>query len=113
MCIPGSLTCEDIAKDNNCDADFVAKPQGPDAQSLGSYCGMTCKKCEEGRSFCVDRAVPGGLSGKHSFRALILSLGSSQPIQNMFNDVRACTLRRRQLVIEVKGMFKLPVHPIT
>ncbi|KAF5840653.1 hypothetical protein DUNSADRAFT_16026, partial [Dunaliella salina] len=63
---PGNYTCAGIKEQGSCDAAFVASPTEPHAQALGSYCGVTCGRCTEGEAFCVDRAVPGGLSGGKS-----------------------------------------------
>jgi hypothetical protein len=69
-CVPccahwaGALTCAQVRQSGQCSSASLAQPSNPMAASIGGYCAVSCGRCVEGNPVCVDRAAPGGLSGK-------------------------------------------------
>ena len=65
-CLVGTGSCAQLRARGKCSASYMTSPSDPHAAAAGGYCAVTCGRCTAGTAACVDRPVPGGLSGGES-----------------------------------------------
>ncbi|KAL6754041.1 hypothetical protein V8C86DRAFT_399941 [Haematococcus lacustris] len=63
---PGTSTCAQQVTWGNCNQAWMTQTGNPHLTSIGGYCAVSCGRCQANDRVCVDRPVPGGLSGGNS-----------------------------------------------
>lgn len=110
----GDASCRDHKAWGKCNDGFMTSPSHPSAKALGSYCGVTCGRCQEGEFACADRAVPGGLSGGQGIgregvsKAMLQGLGKEGMSKALLLGAKALLLDTNRLVCGPCGA-RLPI----